>query len=189
MQSELDIVNDALSLLGKDAVSSADELPISLYLQRKINRLHPLLLKRENWIFAAVEKYDNTPVSPNLSDDYTYTYQLPTNFGRFFRWSKTVRQDENYQFVDGYLLTNSKPVSYWYIVNDADFSIVGDLYAEALAHYAASESCLVLTNSKELTVYLKNQFKEALNNAIKFNNTQKPIVSAPYNGYQRTQFV
>lgn len=189
MASELDLVNDALSLLGKEAVSAVSETPQASFLKRKITRLHPQQLLRANWIFAAVEKYDNTPVSPNFSDDYTYTYQLPSNFGRFFRWSRTIKQDMAYQFVEGYLLTNSKPVSYWYIINDADYSVISDLYAEALAHYAASESALVLTNSKELTAYLHKQYTDKLNDAIKFNATQQAIVGAPYNDYQRTQFV
>lgn len=189
MPSELDLVNDALSLLGKPAVDSVDANPSAQFIARKISTLHPELLLNENWIFASVNKYDNLPISPNYSDDYTYTYQLPTNFGRFFRWAKTVSQEVYYQFSDGYLLCNMKPVSYWYIINDADYEVLPPLYAKALAHYAASESCLVLTNNKDLTVYLTNQFNAALNMAIKFNNTQKPIVGAPYNDFQRIAYV
>lgn len=189
MPSEVTLVNDALSELGKPPISAVNDNPLAAALAYKIAQLHPELLLSDNWIFASVYVEDSTPVSPDYSPDYTYTYQLPPNFGRFFRWSKAMPRQFDYQFADGYLLSYTNPIAYWYIVNDASYAVLPPLYAKALSVYAASQLCLVHTNNAELTAYLEKRYMAHLADAIKYNQTQRPITGAPYNDYSRLQLV
>lgn len=189
MPSELQLVNRALAELGKPAVSKLSDSFQAQYLANKIAELHPELLLCDNWVFAEVYVSNSTPLSNNFSPDYVYSYQLPANFGRFYRWATSGAQYPIYQFCDGLLLANTNPVMYWYIVNDAAYTVLPPLYARALVLYAAAKSAPTLTNDVALAKYLDNEYEKMINKAIKFNATQRPIVGMPYNDFQRITFV
>ena len=189
MPSELDLVNIALAELGRPVVTSLSDNESAQLLGKRIETLAPIQLLSYNWNFAIKYRSDNTPLVDNFSEDFVYTYNLPGDYGKFYKWASIGNQHPSYQIVDGLLQTNEKPIKYYYIINNAGYEILPSLYAYALAIYAASELCLVLTNNIQLTSYLKQKHTEYINKAILENDMERAVTSMPYNDFDRTTFV
>lgn len=189
MPSQLQLVNRCLSELGRLAVESVNDSPDAQYVSAKITELFPELLLEANWNFAVKFVYDNTPLTIEFSPDYSYTYQLPADFGRFFKWASTGAQWPIYQFADGYLLAQTKPVSYYYIVSICDTAVLTPLFSRALILYAACKSAPTLTNNVQLSGYLEKEYMKALTKAILENDMQRSVVETPYNDFNRITFV
>lgn len=189
MPSQLEMVNRTLAELGRPAVQQIAGNANAEYIAAKIAELYPELLLSYTWTFATVYKYDDNPRSVNFSPDFTYTYQLPANFGQFFKWATSGAQYPAYEFVDGLLLAQTRPVQYYYIVNDADYTVFPPLFARAVVLYAASESAPILTNDVQLATYLEKKFLMTLDKAIKQDAMQRSVVQVPYNDFDRILFV
>ena len=89
MPTHLQLVNRTLSELGKPAVASITESPDALQASAKIYELEPELYLVYNWSFLVKYTFNSTPLTFNFSPDYQYTYQLPGDFGHFFKWQAT----------------------------------------------------------------------------------------------------
>lgn len=189
MPSKIELVNRALSELGKLPIAKIEDSEASIFLSNKIDELHPELLLVTNWLWAITYKSDSTPLISNFSPDYSYSYQLPSNFGKFFRFINASTDYAYYMFADGMILSNSNPIQYYYIVNDVDYSIIPALYARALILYAAASCSLNLTNNVQLTGYLDNQYKLARIRAILQNDMERSVQQMPYNDYGRKVYV
>ncbi len=189
MPSELQLVNRALSELGRLPVQTVANSPDAQYVANKINELFPEVLLDCNWTWAIKYREDNTPLTIEFSPDYIYTYQLPGDFGKFYRWASTGAQWPIYEFADGYLLAQTKPVQYYYIVNQASYAVLTPLFARALILYAAAKSAPTLTNNVQLSGYLEKQYEISRIKAILENDMERSVVSTPYNDFNRLTYV
>jgi hypothetical protein len=125
----------------------------------------------------------------NFSPDYVYAYQLPGNYGRFFKWATTGAQWPLYAIWDGQLLANTNPVQYYYIANDIPFVNWPKLPARALVQYAAFMCAPTSTNNVALVKELEDRYKVAMANAIRQNDMERSVRSTPYNDFQRLTLV
>jgi len=189
MPTHLQLVNRTLAELGRFAVASVDESPDAQQASAKIYELEPELYLVYNWTFLVKYTLDNTPLTINFSPDYNYTYQLPGDFGHFFKWQATGSQWPIYEFADGYLLAQVKPVGYYYIVNQADPLVYTPLFARALVLYAAAKLAPTLTNNIPLTNYLEKEYEKMIAKAIIQDDMERPVFTSPYNDYERITFV
>lgn len=189
MPTHLQLVNRTLSELGRPPVASTDESPDAQQASAKIYELEPELFLVYNWTFLVKYIYDSTPLTFNFSPDYMYTYQLPGDFGHFFKWQATGSQWPIYEFADGYLLAQTLPVGYYYIVNQASPEVYPPLFARALVLYAASKLAPTLTNNIKLTQYLQVEYKDMIDKAVLQDDMQRPVFSTPYNDFDRITFV
>ena len=189
MPTHLQLVNRTLSELGKPAVASITESPDALQASAKIYELEPELYLVYNWSFLVKFTLNNTPLTFNFSPDYQYTYQLPGDFGHFFKWQATGSQWPIYEFADGYLLAQTLPVGYYYIVNQAAPEVYTPLFARALVLYAASKLAPTLTNNVQLTTYLEGQYEKMIAKAIVQDDMENPHFATPYNDFDRVTFV
>lgn len=189
MPTHLQLVNRTLSELGRPAVASITESPDAQQASAKIYELEPELYLVANWSFLVKFIINSTPLSFNYSPDFVYTFQVPTDFGRFFRLQATGSQWPIYEFVDGYFLAQTKPVGYYYIVNQADPIVYTPLFARALVLYAAAKLAPSLTNNVPLTAYLEKEYEKIIAKAEVQDNMLNPHFSTPYNDYQRITFV
>lgn len=189
MPTHLQLVNRALSELGQLPVASVNESPSAQQISAKIYELEPELYLVYNWSFLVKFIFDNTPLTFNFSPDYNYTYQLPGDFGHFFKWQDTGSQWPIYQFVDGYLLAQVKPVGYYYIVNQAQAEVYPPLFARALILYAAAKSAPTLTNDVQLATYLEKEYEKMIAKAITSDDMLNPHFATPYNDFNRITFV
>lgn len=189
MPTHLQLVNRTLSELGRLSVASIDESPDAQQASAKIYELEAELFLVYNWSFLVKYIFDNTPLTFNFSPDYNYTYQLPGDFGHFFKWQYTGSQWPIYQFTDGYLLAQVIPVGYYYIVNQAIPETYPPLFARALVLYAASKLAPTLTNNLQLAAYLNKEYEIMIAKAITSDDQLNPHFSTPYNDFDRITFV
>lgn len=189
MPSLLDLVNSALSELGRLPVETVNDTPAAQTVSNKILELAPEVLQDYNWNFAVVYVADYSPETTNFSPDYVYSYQLPGNYGKFFKWATTGAQWPYYSIIDGLLLANTLPVQYYYIANDTPFEVWPPLVARQLILYAASKVAPTLTNNIQLTAYLNQEYKAARTKAILWNDQERSIQSTPYNDFDRITFI
>ena len=189
MPSQLQLVNRCLSELGRLPVSAITDSPDAEYVAAKIDELFPEVLLDCNWTWAIKYRTDDTPLTTNFSPDYSYTYQLPGDFGKFYKWAATGAQWPIYEFADGYLLAQTLPVQYYYIVNQASFEFLTPLFSRALILYAAAKSAPTLTNNVQLSNYLEKEYEKARVKAILENDMERSVVSTPYNDFNRITYV
>ncbi len=189
MQTHLQLVNRTLSELGRLAVASINESQDAQQASAKLLELEPELYLVYNWTFLTKYIFDNTPLTTNFSPDYSYTYQLPGDFGHFFKWQYTSSQWPIYQFTDGLLLAQTKPVGYYYIVNQAPPEVYTPLFARALVLYAASKLAPTLTNNIQLAGYLEGQYEKMIAKAIIQDDMERSVSTTPYNDFDRITYV
>lgn len=189
MPTHLQLVNRTLSELGRLSVASINESPDAQQASAKIYELEAELYLVYNWTFLVKYTFNNTPLTFNFSPDYSYTYQLPGDFGHFFKWQDTGSQWPIYEFADGYLLAQVKPVGYYYIVNQAVPEVYTPLFARALVLYAAAKLAPTLTNNVQLTVYLEKEYEKMIAKAILQDDMERSVTSTPYNDFNRITFV
>jgi hypothetical protein len=189
MPSLLDLVNRSLSELGKPAVEILGGSPLAQTVQNKIIELAPEVLQDYNWNFAVVYVANYSPETQNFSPDYVYSYQLPGNYGKFFKWATTGAQWPLYAIIDGMMLANTLPIQYYYIANDIVFESWPPLVARALVLYAASKVAPTATNNLKLAQYLYKEYEQARVKAILWNDMERSVMSTPYNDFDRITFV
>lgn len=189
MPSLLSLVNNTLLQLGKLPVTQVTDSEVAEFVQAQILALYKEILLAYEWNFAVVYVANYSPMTVNFSPDYVYAYQLPGNYGRFFKWATTGAQWPLYAIWDGQLLANTNPVQYYYIANDIDFQFWPELPARALVQYAAYMCAPTTTNNVELTKGLWERYQLALSNAIRQNDMERSVMSTPYNDFNRITFV
>jgi hypothetical protein len=189
MPSLLQLVNNCLSELGRLPVVAINDSDDARYVSAKIIALFPEVLLEANWVFATRYVNDDAPLTTEFSPDFSYAYQLPGDFGHFFKWASTGAQWPIYQFADGMLLAQTRPVQYYYIVNICDYTVLPPLFARALILYAAAKSAPTLTNNVQLTTYLEKEYMKILTKAILQNDMERSVVETPYNDFNRITYV
>jgi hypothetical protein len=189
MPTQLQLINRTLSELGKLPVTAINDGYDAQYVANKLAELLPELLLEYNWNFAVKYITDDSPLVLEFSPDYSYTYQLPGDFGHFFKWAATGSQWPIYQFTDGYLLAQVKPVQYYYIVNTCAYEVLPPKFARALVLYTAAKSAPTITNNVNLTQYLEKEYEKALAKSILQNDMERSISTTPYNDFDRITFV
>jgi hypothetical protein len=186
--SQLDIINQALIELGKPPVNAFGDTPASLALNYKIDLLFPLLLLKTNWNDFVKFTIINTPNTTSFSPDFAYTYTLPANFGRLFKFGNFTFP-VIYEIFDGLIAANVKPIQFYYIVNSANYNNSSAQFWRALSVWAASDTCMVLTNNDKLTEYLSKKSDMEINNAILLDNMNKELFTVPYNSFNRQIYI
>lgn len=189
MPTQLQLINRCLSELGRPNVGAVSESDDAAYVANKINELYPELLLDYNWNFAVIYRTDDTPLVTNFSPDYIYSYQLPGDFGKFFKFAATGAQWPIYEFADGMLLAQTRPVQYYYISNQVSFEALPPLFSRSLILYAAAKSAPTLTNNVQLATYLEKEYEKAKIRAIIQNDMERSVSTTPYNDFDRITFV
>jgi hypothetical protein len=189
MPSLLDLTNRALSELGRLPVVAITDSPDAETVSAKILELYKEVLLDYNWNFAVVYVANYSPETTNFSPDYVYSYQLPGNYGKFFKWATTGAQWPYYAIIDGMLLANTLPIQYYYIANDIPFENWPPLVARSLVLYAAAKSAPTLTNNLQLSAYLMKEYETIRTRAILENDMERSVMATPYNDFDRVTFV
>lgn len=182
--AKINVINQALIELGKQTVSNENDRQDSQVLSKKIDLLFPLLLRAAPWSFSIVYRQDSTPLSVNFSPDYTYSYQLPSDYGRMYKFGFNT-PGYPYQINDGILQTNLNPIQYYYVLNDVPYDVISYNFYRALSIFAAADTAIVLTQNVQLAGYLKQKFEEAKSEAILEDSMEQFNVATQFNDFDR----
>lgn len=184
--SKLDVVNQVLSELGRLPVDNIDTDDQAQIVSKRLDTLLPEFLLRTPWNIAIKYVTDNTPLTQNFSPEFVYTFQLPFDYGRMFKfWQMWY----DYEILDNFLLSNQRPVMYYYVVNNIDYDLITPLFMRCLVLYTASTVSMVLTQDLKLTQYLYMAYKEKLNDAILQNDMDRRVQATPHNDFDRLSYI
>jgi len=190
MPSQLDVINFALTEIGRPPVTNADDQPSSQLMAAKLPVLLGKFLQLTDWNYTIQFVIDNTPMVSAFSPDFLYSYQLPPDFLRFDRMSPlTTNFGLYYRIIDSLLCTNMKPIQYYYVSNALDYELLPPTSFMALSQYLASESAMALTNNVTLTGYIRKKYEASLSDAMRFNDMERYVQSMPYNDFDRQTYI
>lgn len=191
MPSKLEVVNQILNELGRPPVADITNTDdASIIISPRCDLLANEMLLRTPWNFAIKYISNTTPLPTSFSPDFLYSYQLPFDFGYLDRISpQTTNFGLFYRIIDDQICTNSKPLNFYYVVNQVDYSVISIMFQRALVLYTAADVCDVITNKEELTKSLEVKYEKKLNDAIRQNDMQRYVQSTPFNDFDRQIFI
>lgn len=191
--SQIDVINQVLNEIGRPPVETVNDSADAAVIQNKLNLLLPDLLLKAEWNFALKYMANNTPNSISYSPDFTYSYTLPSDYGRYYTVGPLSTYSGNfglyYAIIDGMFCTNIRPLQLYYIANNVSYSVLPSAFTRALVFYCAFQVSLQLTQDLQLTGYLKNEWKEAFNNAVRYNDMERMVVTTPFNDFNRCVYI
>lgn len=170
MVSVVSICNRALQKLGAARITSIDQNSVNA---RACNACYEqardYLLRVYVWNFSITRTNVASTTSP--TDRYPYAYQIPSDCVRVL----PADQNEGIYMTDwkleGQLIltTESAPLYLKYAARIEDPTKFDPIFAELLSTKMAMEMCEELTQSNSKLVALKDQYKDALNDAKRTN--------------------
>jgi len=176
MASNVDIANNALSILGGSTISSLteDSKNARVCSQRfenvrnRIFRAHPW-----NCLIKRVQLAQNT-TAPVI--EFTYAYALPADFLRVLKihngTTDSVASDMPYKIESTNLITDEATVYLVYVSKDTDPTNYDTYLYEVLAYQLAADICYSITNNATLAKNLLADADEKLREARFVDSTE-----------------
>jgi hypothetical protein len=189
--TKLDTVNQVLNELGFPPVAILNQTNQSLLISNKLDILLPEMLEETDWNFAIKFVFNNTPLTTTISPDFLYNYELPGDYNRLDRFSWRSGNgwlNYSWRIIDNVIMTNVRPILYYYVVNDADYSVFDSVFWRALVLYAAAECAVILTQNEKLQRQLEAKYQQKLSQAVLRNDMEREVCSTPYNDFDRTAY-
>lgn len=185
----LELVNRVLNEIGEPAVNAIDETHSSTFIANRIDDFIPQLLQITSWDFAVRLKDDNSPLSSNRFTDWQYNYQLPADFGQFFKFSRDAYNVINFDIYESILVSDTRPLKYYYISNQVNPDNFEPLFVDLLTLFTAARSAKAITEDKGLSQQLMSWFEHIKNEAVLQNSMQEAIRHKPHNDFDRNFFI
>lgn len=193
MFTKLDIINQVLNEISSASTDNVNDNDAALIISNKLDILLPELLCETDWNFATKYVDNNTPLVTDFSPQYRYSYALPPDFGRFDRFYNFSTYGAwgglPWRIVDGQLLTNQRPIQYYYVVNNCAYGVLPPKFARALIMYCAAEVAAQLTENLIFLETLNGKSDQKIAEAVVFNDQERPIARVPYNDFDRPSIV
>lgn len=174
--TETSIVNDALSLLGADRITSLDDnTPVALLFREQFDKTRDALLEAHPWRFAI--KRATLAQSTSTPDfNYAYYFVLPSDC---LRVVETDSNDVPWEREGRLIATDADSMSIRYIAQITQPGLFSANFAKALAARLAAENCYAVTQSVELKNTLTAGAEKALAEARSFS-AQEASSRQPY---------
>lgn len=171
MASKIDIANLALTSIGADRIETLDE---DSETARKVNSIYERLLKSmlrsHFWNFATKEIVLSRLVETPLLDDYTYIFQLPSDY---IRLRKVSIYPDSYKIKGRRIYCNSDSLSIEYVSFNDDPNEYDALFVDAFATRIAAELCFSITKNATLTQNKWIEFKEKYTKSISVDGQEE----------------
>jgi hypothetical protein len=159
MQTELDIANAALSIIGADSIMSfSDATKSAREAKKHYHMSRRAVLRMHMWNFAT-QRVVLAPLATTPAFDYDYEHQLPADF---LRVCIVNNGDEEFRAENGKLLINNTVVYLKYIYNCENAALFDVLFAESLAQYLAWKISYPITQSDSVKQEAWNSFRSIL---------------------------
>ncbi|CAB4126149.1 hypothetical protein UFOVP68_11 [uncultured Caudovirales phage] len=195
MASRTDIINRALIKLGAPTIADPNEdseqaLKAGVVfdtLLRSELRMHP-------WSFA-IKRATLAPLTTAPAYEWTYAYQLPSDFLRIVMvndyWDFAGVREANdapavpYSIEGQQLLTNfAAPLKFRYVYDvSADPNVWDALFVETFACRLGEELCETLTKSAAKKATMETDYRQALRDARRVNAIELPPQPLPDNSW------
>jgi hypothetical protein len=150
VSSSTQICNIALSKIGQDSILSLDENTRSGRICNLIyNDERKVVLRAHNWNFAT-KRVELAQLTSIPDYEYSYYYQLPSDFVKIIGHSYEEYSDFKYKIEGDKLLTNEGSISIKYIYDVVAVELFYSLFKQALSAKIAAEASVFLTDDEVL---------------------------------------
>lgn len=170
--SDIGLCSRALIKIGAEPISSFDdgtsqsEIASALYEQ-----VRDALLSAYAWSFATGQ-VELAQLTEQPTADYTYAYELPTDFLRALSAGNGSRgRGLNYRIMGGKLYTNASEVILTYIYRPDEESFP-PYFDSVLINKLAAEFCIPITENTSRSETLYKQAEDAYKNARQIDAQQ-----------------
>ena len=176
MASDVDIANNALSILGASVISSLTEDTKNARIcsqrfsnvRNRVFRAHPW-----NCLIKRVQLAQNT-TAPVI--EFTYAYALPADFLRVLKihngTTDSVASEMPYKIEGANLITDEATVYLIYVSKDTDSTNYDSYLYEVLAYQLAADIAYGITNNATLAKNLLADADEKLREARFVDSTE-----------------
>ena len=189
--SDVSIANSALSKIGGGSIIAlTDDTPAGIAINARYANVRDAELRRHVWRFsvkrAALAALGTTPTF-----GYDYEYQLPSDCLRVLVAGETAPGLNMAEFRDGSddldytiegrkILTNiSAPLYLRYVYRVTDPTQFDPAFAEAFAARLGYEVCTALSDSTSRKEMAKQDYKDAIREAVRANALEQPATVLP----------
>ncbi len=169
----IDIVNQALQVIGVSPITSFDE---EIEQARKAKQIYDttlqFLLSEHRWNFAIRVKKLPLLTNNDLSDMYEYCYSKPSDIIKIVEVIDVNGYEIKYLDQDGKIYTNDENAYLRYVFYLEDANKYPPYFVEALKYKLASELSISLVGRTDLVQLMYNQYTIALQKAKAFDAQQ-----------------
>jgi len=164
MASKVDICNLALTQLGADRIVAIDEDSENA---RKMNAVYTRILRstlrKHPWNFACKEVTLATLAETPVIDDYTYVFQLPSDFIRLVKTD--LAETDDYKILGRKIYSNESTLKIKYVYYVEDPNEYDDLFTDTLAARLAAELAFSISGDKALAKLANDIYRDKLREA------------------------
>jgi hypothetical protein len=163
-ESKVEIANSALIKLGAQTIMSFDDMTKEARLIK--TRYTPCLkacLRNHIWNFA-IKRVTLSPLLTTPSFEFTYEFQLPSDFVRIYEIN-----DQEYRIENGKILANTNVLELRYVYHCDEPMLYDSLFSEMFATYIAWDLSYALTQSNTVRSEMWGAHTELLRQARSVN--------------------
>lgn len=167
-KSDVDIVSQALVLIGEAPISSLTEGTAGVVASSLYETTKDTLLQKHRWRFATA-KASLSRLTATPLNEWTYGFQLPTNLRLILR----VYPHTPYEMYEDKIYSNSNTLQIDYLIDPGE----GDYpayFVKALTYRLASEMALGIANNQSLSDAWYDKSIVAISEAMHMDSQGRP---------------
>ena len=180
MSSDIDIVSNALLLIGDEPISAFTEAGAGATIAANLYpQTYAKMLSEHPWSFAFKEQQlSRLSAVPDSKTNYSYAFQLPTDLIRL--WA--ILPNSRYEIIGSLLYSNETELLARYIYKP-DENDLPPHFVEALQYKLASDFAISVTEDRNKAQYYAELTKMATAKAKNVDSQgrpQTPVISSPF---------
>lgn len=187
--SPTSIASLAALKLGQDPIRSLDDTN-DKFAKKANNRFEfaaKSVLRTHEWNSVHTRTILN-PLSDAPSFEFSYKYQLPSDFVAVRRVSDVNQEKVDYEIEGKHLLCNSSSIRLEYTFFPSDWSIIDPLLADTISAYLAYDLAYNITGDKENRDSLFMDYQRMLDNAKRVNGSENRPRKIRAKGWHTARF-
>lgn len=169
MTDKVQIVNNALSLIGTDSITSLDEKTVTARRVKTIYDVSRQALLRLHPFQCAIKRISLAPLALAPEFGFTYQYQLPDDLIRLIDTNLV-----DYVIEAGRLLTNTNQLELIYVFNNTNEETFDSLFVECLVLYLAYKLAKPITGSQGTSDSYYRQCQELIKQSKVIQSQEQP---------------
>lgn len=164
MATKVEICNLALTQLGADRITAIDEDAENA---RKLNAVYDpvlrALLRKYPWNWASKEATLATLAETPVNTEYTYIYQLPSDYIRMIKTD--LDETDDYKILGRKIYCNESSLIIKYVYYCTDPNEYDASFVDVLAARLASELAFAISGDKQLAKMADDIYRDKLREA------------------------
>lgn len=180
MPSKIDLISNALILIGDDPVQSLEDPSFGVTVMNGIyDNVYRDVLSRHPWGFAMKElELSQLSQQPDRRTGYRYAYQLPPDLVRIWE----LMEHGDYTIVGSVLYSNLSSLLCRYVHPVAE-SQLPEYAALAIQYKLAADAATAITENNSISQDMANRFLMQMATAMATDSQNRPqvgIVDSPF---------